>query len=146
MEVSGVRRVDRVAAEATTWGHDPERRLTGKHRAYLDARRVGAQHERLFPLTRGIGGAESLRQVERVLHVTCWVIGGRVECVEAMPLRFDFGTLGDREAQLTETGQDALARTRQRVQGTCGSIGAGERGIPRCTQGGGDFGVLDLKE
>ena len=63
-----------------------------------------------------------------------------------MPLCFDFGTLGDREAELTERSENPLARTRQRVEGTRGSIGAGERGIPRCAQGSGNFGVLDLKE
>ena len=146
MEVGGVCRVDGIAAEATTRGHDPEWRLTGKHRAHLDARRVGAQHEGLFTFTWRVGRAESLRHVERILHVTRGVIGGRVECVETMPLRFNLGTLGDREAELTERSENPLARTRQRVEGTRGSIGAGERGIPRCAQGSGNFGVLDLKE
>ncbi len=105
-----------------------------------------AEDERLLAFTRSVGGAEGLRQVERILHVAGGVIGRRVERVEAVPLRFDLGTLGDREAQLTERSQDTLAGARERVERAGGSIGAGERRIPGRAEGGGDFGVLDLEE
>src|SRR5688500_19182704 len=41
-------------------------------------------------------------EVERVVHVHRRVIGGKVQRSEVVPLRFGFGTHGDREAELAK--------------------------------------------
>ena len=103
-----------------------------------------AEEDRFVGLARRVGGAERLRHVERVLHVAGRVIGGRVERVEAMPLRLDLGTVGDDEAQLAEGSENAFAGAGERMERTGGSVGAREGRVDGRAEGGGDLGVLDL--
>jgi hypothetical protein len=73
----------------------------GLHVADLDRRGVRPEHRPhvIGPtaLTR-----DRRREIQRVLHVACGMLGGHVQGVETVPLVFDFGALDDRESHSRE--------------------------------------------
>src|SRR4051794_18636461 len=105
-----MRGVGRVATVNASWRNNPNRRLTLEHRANLDGRSVST--EEIFFARRFLADvreASALGQVERVLRVTCGVIGGCIQSVETVVLGFNFGTVGDGEAHFAENAAHLFA-------------------------------------
>jgi hypothetical protein len=103
MEHRRVRRVGDVAAVDLAGHDDPDRWLLGQHRADLYRRGVGPQQ-----------GA--LADVERVLHVARGVVAWNVERLEVVVVALDLRTLGHREAEPCEDGDDLVVHAGQRVE------------------------------
>ena len=89
VELRAVRGIDFIATISRARRDDADRRRRGFHRANLHGGSVRAQQP-------------AVGQIKCVLLVARGMIGRGVERVEAMPFRFDVGSVGERESHAAE--------------------------------------------
>ena len=96
-----VRQIEIVAPVDAAGHDDANRRRVRLHVA--DLHRRGVRPEQRADVVGAAGLAlDRRREIERVLHVARWMLGGHVQRVEAVPLVFDFRAFDDGEAHARE--------------------------------------------
>src|SRR6476646_1888259 len=105
MKPWAVRCVEFVAPICRTGGNHADRRRRRFHRADLHGGSVGPQKS-------------PIGQIKRVLFIAGGVVWRRIQSIEAIPLRFDIGTLGKRKAHSSENLNSALVHLMKRMQRT----------------------------
>ncbi len=140
---------DRFIAVHTSRTDNADGRLRMLHGSGLYGRSVGTKHDVLFHIFL-IGFDE-----ERVLHVTCGMVLGKVHGGEHVQVVFYFGAVGNAEAQPVEYINDFILYDAQRVAcsqvdgvGRAGEIHFGRAvvlGLESFFQGGDTFLSLVLQ-
>src|SRR5215813_9635955 len=103
MELWAVRCVELVATIRRARGNHADRRRRRFHRADLHGGSVGSQKS-------------PIGQIKRVLFVAGGVVWRRIQSIEAVPLRFDIRTFGERKTHSSENLNPALVHLMKRMQ------------------------------
>ena len=104
-ELGEVGGIDFVAAVGRAGGNNAHRRRAVLHHADLHGRRVRAQEA-------------AIGKVKGVLLVSCRMVGGRVQRVEAMPFGLDIRAIGNRKAHAPEAPNRPVEQLRERMKGS----------------------------
>ena len=121
------RRVRRIVvhAEGAAGDDDADRRLLRHHRADLNGRGVGAQHEP--------GAVRPLGKIERVVLLARRVLEGDVKRGEIVEILLDMRAFGDRETHFAKDRHDLVDRLADRMKPPCGGEGHREGRIGALT-------------
>ncbi len=125
-------RVGRLLAEDLAGRDRAQRRVQPLHRAHLDRRGVGAQHELRTGSCRGVprtGRRARKLAIERVVRVARGVVGRDVQRLEVVVLELDLGAVEHREAHRSEQVLELARDLRQRMQRTALGAPAGQRRV-----------------
>ncbi len=123
-----VRGVHLLVAEDAAWGDHAQRRTQLAHAAHLHGRGVGAQQPVAF-------------QPKRILHVARRMVGGDIQGIEIVLVRFDFRAIENAEAEREKEVFDFGLDLRQRVQRAWAGRRRGHGNVdPFVLQAGGEGG------